>query len=228
MKHLWGIVGGMGALASAEFARTIYEHQASEVEQDSPAVILYSDPAFPDRTEAWRDGSHAVIVERLARRLRELYGLGAGRVVLCCVTLHYALPLLPQGLRQGVVSLIEVALAGAAAARRRQLLLCSSGVRAARLFQEHEGWRAAQDYITLPDESDQELIHGLLYQYKVRCDAQPLAPHLPGLLSKYGADSFIAGCTELHMFTKHLKRQGTDCRFIDPLAMIAENLSAFE
>jgi aspartate racemase len=228
MRHRWGIVGGMGALASAEFAKTIYEHQAGEVEQDSPVVILYSDPTFPDRTRALREGSAGAVAGRLSRTLSELRGLGVTRVVLCCVTLHYALPLVEPGLRRGVVSLIEVALAGAAAARRRQLLLCSSGVRAARLFQDHEGWRAACDYVTLPDEADQELVHGILYRYKVHGDAQPLEPHLQRLLSKYGADSFIAGCSELHMLTKYLKRRGADCHFVDPLAMIAENLPAYE
>lgn len=228
MRHHWGIVGGMGALASAEFIKTIYEQQAREVEQDSPVVILYSDTAFPDRTRALLDGAAGVIAARLARRLEELYGLGVGRVVLCCVTLHYALPHLPAELRRGVVSLIEVALAGAAAARRRQLLLCSTGVRAARLFQDHERWPAARDFIVLPDEADQELIHRILYRYKVHSGAQPLEPHLRRLLAKYGADSFIAGCSELHIFTKHLRRQGAGCAYIDPLAMIADDLSAFE
>ena len=53
MKAVWGIMGGMGGLASAEFVRTIYEYNAREIEQDSPVLILYSDPTFPDRPQCY-------------------------------------------------------------------------------------------------------------------------------------------------------------------------------
>lgn len=47
-----GVLGGMGPLASAEFLKTIYECSVAGGEQRSPSVIMYSDPTFPDRTEA--------------------------------------------------------------------------------------------------------------------------------------------------------------------------------
>jgi aspartate racemase len=228
MKPLWGIVGGMGALASAEFAKTIYEYNTQEDEQDSPVVILYSDPTFPDRTQAFLKGSHDTVVKRLAGHLDRLYRLDVSRIVLCCMTLHYALPLLPAGLGRGIVSLVDITLAKTVEAARPQLLLCSSGVRAAEIFQQHEHWRAAKDFILFPDEQDQQLIHDILYRYKLDSVAQPLEPHIQRLLDKYHTDSFIAGCSELHMFTKHLLRQGDDYEFIDPLLVIAKNLSAFE
>ena len=72
------------------------------------------------------------------------------------------------------------------------------------------------------------MIHDILYQHKLNSGAQPLEPHIQRLLAKYQTDSFIAGCSELHMFTKYLMRQGEDYEFIDPLLVIAKNLSAFE
>lgn len=227
MKAVWGIVGGMGGLASAEFARTIYEFNAREIEQDSPVLILYSDPTFPDRTQAFFANAQESVNALLADRLEKLYQLGATRVVLCCVTLHYTLPKLPMALRSGIISLIDVALSGVLKAQRRQLLLCSSGTRAARIFQEHEHWPRAADYIVWPDEADQRLIHGLLYQYKLADHAQPLVPHLSYLLDKYRVDSFVAGCSELHMAAKYLLRHQQGYEFIDPLMEIARNLDAY-
>lgn len=221
-----GVLGGMGCLASAEFVRTVYELNVCEREQDSPLVILLSDPAFPDRTQTFLSGDVGALVSMLGRRLAQLSALGAGRVVLGCVTLHYALPLLPADLRGLVLSLVDVALTHAAESEGRQLLLCSSGSRAARVFEGHEKWGRAAGRIVLPDDEDQRLIHSMLYRYKVEVGAQPLLPHLGGLLEKYGADSFIAGCSELHMLTRHLSRGPAGYRFIDPLLLVAQNLDA--
>jgi aspartate racemase len=228
MKAVWGIMGGMGGLASAEFVRTIYEYNASEIEQDSPVLILYSDPTFPDRTQAFLDNAQESISALLADRLEKLYQLGSTRIVLCCVTLHYTLPTLPAPLRNGIISLVDVALDGVLKAQRRQLLLCSSGTRAARIFQEHEHWPRAADYIVWPDEEDQRLVHRMLYQYKLTDESQPLVPHLDYFQDKYRVDSFVAGCSELHMVKKHLLRQPEQkYEFIDPLMEIACNLDTY-
>lgn len=222
-----GVLGGMGCLASAEFTRTIYELNVREREQDSPLVILLSDPGFPDRTQTFADGDIAGLVSLLGRRLSQLYALGATRVVLGCVTLHYALPLLPAELRGGVLSLVDVTLAHVAESGRRQLLLCSSGARASRVFEGHEGWPHVEGQVVLPDEEDQRFVHSMLYRYKVEVGEQPLLPYLEGLLEKYDADSFIAGCSELHMLTNYLRRRPTAPRFIDPLLIVAQNLDAY-
>ncbi len=47
-----GILGGMGALASAELLYTVYRLNTTEPEQGSPVCLLYSDPSIPDRTGA--------------------------------------------------------------------------------------------------------------------------------------------------------------------------------
>ena len=59
MTKLLGILGGMGPLASAEFLKTIYEYGTRDLEQRSPACILYSDPTFPDRTQTIVNGEEA-------------------------------------------------------------------------------------------------------------------------------------------------------------------------
>jgi len=222
MRTRWGIVGGMGALASADFARTIYECNVTKNEQDGPVVILFSDPGMPDRTEAFLNGSTSVLVERLVEQLTDLKDLGVDKIVLCCVTLHYTLPHIPVELRRSIVSLIDVALAQVIDRQQRQLLLCSTGTRAAAIFESHDLWREASDYIVWPDEHDQKLIHEWLYRYKQPGDVALMAPHVESLLAKYNAESFIAGCTELHLFTRRLRETNSAMRFVDPLITIAE------
>src|SRR5205814_7574295 len=104
MKPVLGVLGGMGGLASAEFARTIYESNREQIEQNSPIVILISDPTFPDRTRAILTGSHDELLAQLSRKLEMLYSFDVARVVLACMTLHYALPLLAERLQRRIVS----------------------------------------------------------------------------------------------------------------------------
>jgi aspartate racemase len=225
--NILGIIGGMGVVASAEFTRTVYEYNTREVEQDSAAVILLSDPVFPDRTQSYLSGSSGELLAVLENKLGQLRAMNASKIILACVTLHYVIPLLPVEFRRNIISLVDVALTDVIKSARKQLLFCSNGARGAGVFQSHEKWDRAKDYIVWPDEQDQTLVHALLYQYKVRSDKQPFLPHLHKLLHKYQVDSFVAGCSELHLLTKYLARQHSSLQFIDPLDTIARNLDSF-
>ena len=227
MKPILGILGGMGVRASAEFTRTLYQHNVEGVEQDSPSLILFSDPTFPDRTESFLRGSYGPLVSLLEERLNLLYGLNVSKVVLGCVTLHYAVPMLAENLQGRILSLVDVALKAVAKSDRRHLLFCSTGSRASQVFENHERWAEAKSHIVWPDEKDQDLIHSLLYRYKTNSEEQPFVPHLDRLLTKYGVNSFVAGCSELHMLTTHLARENSELQFIDPLLLIAKNLPSF-
>src|SRR5215216_286015 len=140
--NVLGILGGLGPLASAEFVKTIYEHCEGECEQEWPAIVMLSDPAFPDRTEAFVRGEDDLLLERLVKSLCRLREMGAERTVVCCVTLHHLLPGLPLYLREHVLSLLDVIFADLARYGGRHLLLCSNGTRQMRIFQRHQIGRA--------------------------------------------------------------------------------------
>ena len=220
-----GIVGGLGPLASAEFLKTIYESSLRELEQDSPKVIMYSDPTFPDRTEAILAGRSVELVERLVSMLRALSYLGATRTVVCCVTMHALFKELPVDLRTRIISLVDVIYDEIIRSPERRLLICSKGTRQLGLFESHENWPATREYIVLPNDEDQDLIHKLIYQVKVLRDVNELAPAFKSLLRKYRVNDFISGCTEMHIVAKRLvftngDRSMAGC--IDPLSIIAE------
>ncbi|MBD2773824.1 hypothetical protein [Iningainema tapete] len=65
MKKLLGILGGMEPLASAEFLQTIYEENLTDIEQELPACILYSDLTFGDCTEAILAGTEEILIKHL-------------------------------------------------------------------------------------------------------------------------------------------------------------------
>lgn len=228
-RHLYGIVGGMGPLASAEFVKTVYELSLEGPEQQAPALLLYSDPSVPDRTDAFIAGRSQAVLDRLTEALGHLRRMGATRTVICCVTAHYLLPRLPAAERAPLVSLLDV-LADALESRPgRHLLLCTTGTRRLRLFEQHPRRKLFAARLVLPDDEDQERIHhDFIYPLKRNPDLRALTPVLEPMLDRYGADSFAAGCTEIHLLAKHVGAGGWPraAGFVDPLTLVAQGVAA--
>jgi aspartate racemase len=224
---VYGVVGGIGPLASAEFLKTIYEFGVHEREQNSPIVILYSDPSFPDRTAAFLNGDEDILLAQLKRVIRELCEMNTIKIVLCCMTIHYLLPRLPHYLRSKIWSLLDVIAERLEADDRQYLLLCSSGTRRCRLFENHPQWPLFKDRIVLPNEEDQERIHHeLIYPLKLNADVSAQFPLLELMLEKYGVNSFVAGCSEIHLLAKRYAANGNGhdvC--LDPLMIIAREIA---
>jgi aspartate racemase len=219
-----GIVGGLGPLASAEFLKTIYEYSAGEREQEFP-IVMYSDPTVPDRTEELLNQGAGVVLDRLVESLKQLTDLGVDRIVICCITIHYLLPRLPPEYRERVISLLDVIFNALSQTEKRHLLVCTIGARNLGIFESHPLWRKVRQYVVLPDENDQKLIHyDLIYQAKKNGRLCELVPILRALLKKYEVDSFIAGCTEIHLLTKQMSNSGSDQNYscIDPLIVLAK------
>jgi aspartate racemase len=223
-----GVVGGLGPLASAEFLKTIYEHSRGKAEQTAAKVVMYSDPSCPDRTEALLAGADAGVLEKLVEALECLRGLNVSRIVICCVTIHHLLPRLRDDLRAQIWSLPDVIFRQVSLSRERHLLLCSGGTRKLGLFQNHPQWQALKDQFILPDEDDQSLVHQLIYRIKQNHDPHRLIDTLETLLAKYKANSFIAGCTEIHLLAKHYESEiGSRRKYgcVDPLIIIAKDMA---
>jgi aspartate racemase len=218
-----GILGGLGPLASAEFLKTIYEHCEGEREQEWPAIMMLSDPSFPDRTEAFVRGEDNLLLERFVKSLRRLREVGAQKTVVCCVTLHHLVPRLSPDLREHVASLVDIVFADLARRGGRHLLLCSNGTRQMRIFQRHPRWESAKNQLVLPEPEDQDRIHyELIYALKRNADPRPKLLLIKALLAKYKVRSFVAGCTELHLIAKQLG----DLSCIDPLDTLAREVAA--
>jgi aspartate racemase len=220
------VIGGMGPLASAEFVNTIYERTSGEREQEMPRVVLWSDPTFPDRTSLLLDGRGDVLAGHLAHTVAQCDAMGAGQIVICCVTMHAVLPLLPAELKTRIVSLVDVVLEAAIERRRPHLLLSSLGTRRMGVFESHPLWDEASRWLRWPDEQEHERLHEVIYAIKRRQDGLPQAVSLiRSLLRTHRLDTFVAGCTELHMVHKYWRRHTVvDC--IDPLQIVADRIAS--
>lgn len=221
-----GILGGLGPLASAEFLKTVYEQWLGQTEQEMPRIVLYSDPTFLDRTPALLNGSEDVLLTQLVHALTQLRNSGASKFVICCVTIHHLLQLVPQHLRKDIVSLIDVMFDELAAAREPHLLLCTTGTRELGTFERHERYLQTSHLFVLPDDMDQREVHRMIYDMKSGQNVRERIPFVESLLDKYNVKCFIAGCTEIHLLSKHFanRRGEKPGGCIDPLTSIARSL----
>lgn len=223
-REVYGVLGGMGPVSSAEFLKTIYEQSLHVLDQEAPAVMLYSDPSFPDRTDAFLEDSSEVVLAQLIESLQRLADLGTTQIVLCCMTIHYLLPQVPLPLRRRVVSLLDVIFEHIQLTGKKHLLLCSIGTRRLGLFESHCRWDLAKDHFVLPDESDQRSIHyDLIYSLKRNRDLSTVTPFVDSMLEKYGVESFVVGCSEIHLLAKHYASADGRLGYssLDPLTILA-------
>jgi len=215
----------MGPIASAEFLKTIYTFTGAAKEQELPRVVLVSDPTFPDRTQCFCRGEDGMLLKQLESILARLTGFEEiTKIIICCMTVHHLLPRLLPALRERVVSLVEVLLRAVVQDRRRYLMLCSTGARRMRLYETHALWSQVGDLIVMPNETDQQTIHDLIYQIKLNQQSTDHVLIIQRLLAKYQVEAFIAGCTEMHVFTKSSQTAAaTGC--LDPLMLAAAEIA---
>lgn len=219
-----GILGGMGPLASAEFVVNLYRLNSARREQDTPACILESRPAVPDRTTAILDGRLEALTAEITRGLERLVAAGADRLIIACVTAHRVLPAVPESLRRRLISLLDLLFDELEGQPRPLLLLTTDGVRVSGLLQDHPGWQRAGERLVLPDANDQERIHRRIYELKRGAPVPDALPWLDELGRRYEADGFVFACTEFHLLHRHLPPAGEGPRIVDPLLTAARDV----
>jgi len=225
MQEIWGVICGMGPFASAEFIKTIYELGCERREQEMPEVMLLSDPTMPDRTTCFREGCSYILAQRLEMSIRQLESLGVTNIVVCCLTIHHALHLLPGNLQRKILSLVELIHSAVIRSQRMHLLLCTSGAREMQVFESHPLWEQASKHITMPSATDQDAIHQVIYRIKRNIHKNSDIELLQRLQDRYGTDVVIGGCTEFHLMAKRMLGAGDDrVQWLDPLQIAATRI----
>ena len=233
-KPLWGILGGMGPLASTAFLATIYKFSLAEAEseQEMPRTILISEPDIPDRTDAivklgkMQPQMYEAVKNRLKELLEALWLLKVDRIVIPCVTAHHFLPYLnlPTPIESRICSLISIICEALRTDHHKYILLRTNGTRDARIFETHPSWKEISDRIISIEDADQEAIHWeFLYKIKKENVRDEQVSILRRLMQKYDAQGFIAGCTEVHLHTGELLEK--QIQVVDPLWIIAQNIA---
>lgn len=210
----FGVIGGMGPLATAELLYRLRTRHPAQRDQDHPRVLVDCDPALPDRTAALCAGG-ASPRDALAAKARDLEQAGAGVLLMPCNTAHAFLADIRAAVTVPVLDMIAATAEHAVGVRRvvtKVGVLATEGTIATGLYESALTMRGAAAIYP----HDQPTVSGLIRDVKGgrREDAGDRLARLVALLARDGAQAVILGCTELSLPHRHVAAEAVsvvDC-----------------
>ena len=210
----WGILGGMGPIASSDLVRKIYQRASDgRREQLMPSLVMHSDCSTPDRTAAVLNDAPGVLVDHLAGSACALERAGADVIVIACVTAHWVLPALRHRVGLPILSLIDLLHCAPELHAERHLVVATHGSRKANLF-AHLPATAI-----LPDEDNQARLHDAIYVLKSTGDRQRLVDAVQHGMDRHRCTAVLAGCTEVGLIRPQLP---PDIGILDPMDLVSD------
>ncbi|MGW8727113.1 aspartate/glutamate racemase family protein [Streptomyces sp. NPDC055808] len=200
-----GILGGMGPLATADFYRRLVERTPAGSDQGHLPVLMWADPAVPDRTSALL-GEGPTPVPALVEGARWLQQAGASCVAIPCNTAHAYVEQLSKATGIEVLDMIQAALraaAGKAPGVEKVGVLATRGTRLAGLY-ERAGARLGLNVIQVSGRVQREYVDAAIRAVKQgSCLAGPeqWIASAAEILKQQGAQVAVAACTEIPLIS---------------------------
>ncbi|ABR50336.1 aspartate racemase [Alkaliphilus metalliredigens QYMF] len=219
-----GILGGMGPAATCDLFSRIIAQTNAKSDADHIHVIIDSNCKIPDRTKAilYQGVSplHAMI-----KSARQLESIGAGILIIPCITAHYYIESLQQEINIPIVNalqLIDDHLKSELSSIKAIGVLATSGTKQTQLLQRSIQEKA----LIFPDPRTQEHeLMDIIYGnngIKAGNQSPEVINRIVGVIDKLkqqGAEGVLAGCTEISLV---LKQSHLDLPLIDPLDLLAQ------
>lgn len=221
-----GIIGGMGPEASAAFYMKLIKNTEVSKDQDHFRVLIDSNAKIPDRTQAILHGGESPLPHIIATG-NQLADHGAEVIAIPCITSHYFIEEIRDGIKVQVISLLEELNDHIKANYEADVkigVLATSGTVGMGLYD-----KALSDYeIIYPDEHIQEekvmeAIYGKEGIKQGNLKGKPVGylSEACETLADKGAKVLILGCTEIGLA---LKQEHVSIPLIDPMDVAAKAL----
>lgn len=200
MAKILGILGGMGPQATVDLMTKIIAATPVEGEADHVHMLVDCNPTVPSRVRSLA-GLGPSPGPELARMARGLVSQGADVLAMPCNTAHAFLSDIAAAVDRPFLDMIELAVNEV---RRRVPhvakvgLLATRGTRASRLYHdriEAMGWSVVD--LREPEQSRLDELIGKVKLMPVAVADREETGQLITALARRGADSVVAGCTEV-------------------------------
>ncbi|MBV9575435.1 MAG: aspartate/glutamate racemase family protein [Gammaproteobacteria bacterium] len=219
-RPIFGILGGMGPLSSAQFLHTIHKACLNQfsAEQEFPRIVMISDPIIPDRAKAIKDNNEQLIVSVFEEKINALSQLGANEIILTCITAHLYLDKLKNSTRKKLINMMKLLYEVLDLQQTECLLLSSMAVFEHQMIKHHK--------VIYPVIRDVQLLQNYILKIKLNYNAD-IFNHIKNLIDnmvlKYHVNSVVFACTELHLLNDFLKNCSLvlPYKIIDPLDLVA-------
>ncbi len=197
-EKILGIIGGMGAEATADFYQRLVRRTPASRDQEHLHVLINSNAKIADRTTSIMEGSTATL-EAVVESAQTLESMGAEILAMPCNAAHFWYDEIIARIQVPLIHMIEeVFLAVEAAGLGRVGLMATQGTMKSGIYSD-----AAGDIELLePDAEGQERIHEAIYAIKLTASGESEQARRVLLreaenLRGQGAEGIILGCTEI-------------------------------
>jgi len=197
VKPLLGVIGGMGADATACFYEKLHCAQAVASEQEYIDVLIYSATTTPDRTAFIIGESTESPLSSLVHAACTLENAGATHIAIPCVTAHFFYNELTASVNVPVINLLEEIARYVFKHKFEKVgLLATEGTLQSKLF--HSEFEKSGVALITPSDDIQTELTDIIYRIKQGKVTPPDAiENMVSKLRNAGADAVILGCTEL-------------------------------
>lgn len=199
----FGIVGGLGPMATAYLLELIVDMTDAKTDQEHVDAIVFNRPSVPDRTAYILDPTRPSPVPPMADMARKLEALGVCAIGTPCVTAHSFHEALQRSVHVPFINMVqETAAYLKNAGCKKAGIMATTGTVHTGLFQT--ALSAAGVSYALPDSAMQAYVMSLIYD----C----VKAGLPADMEKFravsdalrgaGCNAVILGCTELSIIKR--------------------------
>ena len=224
-EKIIGILGGMGPEATSDLFQKIIRNTQAIRDQDHFRVLIDNNPKIPDRTPAILDsGENPVpMMIEVAKNLKKA---GADFIVIPCVSAHYFIEELREGVSITIVSIIdEVAgvLERYVPGIKRVGLIATTGTIKADLFQDRLREIGVEVLVPFPKKQENLVMSAIYGESGIKAglvsleNKEKILQTSKALIEK-GAQGIIGGCTEVPLV---VNQTDIDVPFFDSLNILA-------
>jgi aspartate racemase len=196
-----GVLGGLGPDATVDFLRKIVAETPATTDQEHIRLLIDHNPGVPNR-HASIAGKAPSVGPQLAQMAQGLEAAGADFLVMVCNTAHAFEAEIRAAVSIPFLSIIDVTVAALAdSGAARVGVMAAEGCLQAGLYQ-HALAAAGYEPILWSDSELEEFM-ALVYRIKAGqrdADIADGIARLAASLVSRGADTLIAGCTEIPLF----------------------------
>lgn len=195
-----GLLGGITWHSSIDYERALNEGVNDALGGSSSADLIIRSYDFQQIADAQSAGDWDGLAATFAKDARALEAAGAEAIVICANTMHLVAPQVQQAISIPVIHMLDVTATAIKDAGLDTVALLATGYTMRMPFyRDHMAARGIE--VIPPDEPDLTAVHDLIYEELargiIRDEGRDLVLGVTGRLLDRGAQSVIAGCTEI-------------------------------